>query len=93
MPTANTSPEVQREAWVTIPTEADVRAQLPPGATYPYDFGFLPAMGRLIRTHPRIAQAWVKLFGEIMWSPESVLSRQEREMIAAVAAAAQDCHY
>jgi uncharacterized peroxidase-related enzyme len=28
-----------------------------------------------------------------MWSPDSVLSRQEREMIAAVAAAAQDCHY
>lgn len=82
-----------REAWVNIPSEADVRAQLPPGSRYPYDFGFLPAMGRLIRTHPRIAQAWVKLFGEIMWSSESVLSRQEREMIAGVAAAAQDCHY
>ena len=50
-------------------------------------------MGRLIRTHPRIAQTWSKLFSEIMWSPESVLSRQEREMIAGVAAAAQDCHY
>ena len=82
-----------REAWVNIPSEADVRAQLPSGSRYPYDFGFLPAMGRLIRTHPRIAQAWVKLFGEIMWSPESVLSRQEREMIAGVAAAVQDCHY
>jgi alkylhydroperoxidase/carboxymuconolactone decarboxylase family protein YurZ len=81
------------EAWVTILSEEAVRATLPPGAKYPYDFGFLPAMGRLIRTHPRIAQAWVKLFGEIMWSPESVLSRQEREMIAGVAAAAQDCHY
>ncbi|MBM4258043.1 MAG: hypothetical protein FJ147_19385 [Deltaproteobacteria bacterium] len=82
-----------REAWVNIPSEADVRAQLPPGSKYPYDFGFLPAMGRLIRTHPRIAQTWVGLFREIMWSPESVLTRQEREMIAAVAAGAQDCHY
>jgi Carboxymuconolactone decarboxylase family len=93
MATASKSPEARREAWVTIPTEADVRAQLPPGSRYPYDFGFLPAMGRLIRTHPRIAQTWSKLFSEIMWSPESVLSRQEREMIAGVAAAAQDCHY
>ena len=82
-----------REAWVTIPSEEATRTQLPPGSRYPYDFGFIPAMGRLIRIHPRIAQAWVKLFGEIMWSPESVLSRQEREMITGVAAAAQDCHY
>ena len=66
-----------REAWVTIPSEEATQVQLPPGSRYPYDFGFLPAMGRLIRTHPRIAQAWVKLFGEIMWSLESVLSRQE----------------
>ncbi len=93
MPATNAPPEALREAWVNIPSEAEVRAQLPPGSRYPYDFGFLPAMGRLIRTHPRIAQAWVKLFGEIMWSPESVLSRHERETIAAVAAAAQDCHY
>ena len=82
-----------REAWLTIPTEAEVRAQLPPGRTYPYDFGFLPAMGRLLRTHGRIGGAFLKLFGEIMWTPESPLSRGEREMIAAVAAAAQDCHY
>jgi hypothetical protein len=82
-----------REAWVSIPSEEAVRAQLPPGRTYPYDFGFLPAMGRLLRTHGRIGGAFLKLFGEIMWTPESVLSRGEREMIAAVAAAAQDCHY
>ena len=81
------------EAWVAIPSEAELRAQLPPGRAYPYDFGFLPAMGRLLRTHGRIGGAFLKLFGEIMWTPESVLSRGEREMIAAVTAAAQDCHY
>lgn len=84
---------MSREAWVAIPSEETVRAALPPGAKYPYDFGFLPAMGRLIRTHQRIGAAWLPLFREIMWSSDSVLSRQEREMIAAVAAAAQDCHY
>ncbi|MEW6300809.1 MAG: carboxymuconolactone decarboxylase family protein [Thermodesulfobacteriota bacterium] len=82
-----------REAWVAIPSEDEVRAQLPPGRAYPYDFGFLPAMGRLLRSHGRIGQAFLKLFGEIMWTPEGHLTRREREMIAAVAAAAQDCHY
>lgn len=82
-----------REAWVTIPTEAELRAQLPPGRAYPYDFGFLPAMGRLLRTHGRIGKAFMQLFSEIMWAPEGALSRQEREMIAGVAAAAQDCYY
>lgn len=82
-----------REAWVAIPSEVEVRAQLPPGTVYPYDFGFLPAMGRLLRAHPRIGQAFLSLFREIMWTPAGHLTRREREMIAAVAAAAQDCHY
>lgn len=82
-----------REAWVSIPTEAELRPHMPPGKSYPYDFGFLPAMGRLLRMHGRIGKAFLQLFSEIMWSAESRLSRQEREMIAGVAAAAQDCHY
>jgi len=93
MPATNQKETTVREAWVSIPSEAEIRAQLPPGRAYPYDFGFLPAMGRLLRTHQRIGGAFLKLFGEIMWTPESYLSRGEREMIAAVAAAAQDCHY
>ena len=93
MSAANTKEQTVREAWVVIPSEAELRAQMPPGRVYPYDFGFLPAMGRLLRTHQRIGGAFLKLFSEIMWTPEAYLSRQEREMIAAVAAAAQDCHY
>lgn len=93
MAATSTSKRTVREAWVTIPSEAELRAQMPPGRAYPYDFGFLPAMGRLLRTHQRIGGAFLKLFSEIMWTPEGHLSRREREMIAAVAAAAQDCHY
>jgi len=93
MSATNQKETTVREAWITIPSEAEIRAKMPPGRVYPYDFGFLPAMGRLLRTHPRIGGAFLKLFGEIMWTPESCLSRGEREMIAAVAAAAQDCHY
>lgn len=93
MSTKNASKKAGQEAWVAIPSEAEVRAQMPPGRLYPYDFGFLPAMGRLLRTHPRIGGPFMALMNEIMWTPESCLSRGEREMIAAVTAAAQDCHY
>ena len=40
------------EAWVSIPTEAERRAQIPQGTPASgYDFGFLPAMGRLLSAH------------------------------------------
>jgi hypothetical protein len=81
------------EAWVQLASEEQVRAQIPPDAKYPYDFGFIPAMARLIRTHPRIGPAFGALFALVMFSPEGRLDRREREMVAAVAAAAQDCHY
>ena len=78
------------EAWVRIPSEAET--QLPPGASGPYDFGFIPAMGRLLATHDRIGPAFMALYRQIMFEPGH-LSRQEKEMVAAVTAAAQDCHY
>jgi hypothetical protein len=37
------------DAWVALPGEAQVRAVMPPGS--PYDFGFLPAMARLVMAH------------------------------------------
>ena len=41
------SQEKIREAWVSIPTEEELRASLPPGARAGnYDFGYLPAMGQ-----------------------------------------------
>ena len=81
------------EAWVTIPSESDLRPLMPAGAKHPYDFGFLPGMMRLIIAHGRIGRAFGACFSEIMFSPEGRLNRREREMIAAVTAAAQDCHY
>ena len=82
-----------REAWVDLPTEDEFRADLPPDRQYHYDFGFIPAMARLIARHERIAPAFGKLVRELMWSSEGVLPRRECEMVAAVAAGAQDCHY
>ena len=65
----------------------------PRPADHPYNFGAPTAMGRLLSAHPRIGPAFQQLFGAIMFAPESALSRQEREMIAAVAASAQFCFY
>jgi len=81
------------DAWVELPSEAQMRALIPPNTKFPYDFGFLPAMMRLIMAHARIGPAFGSLFAQIMFSPQGALDRREREMVAAVAAAAQDCHY
>ena len=86
--TAQTVPE----AWVRIPTEEEMRANTPPGQTGAYQFGFIPAMGLLLAAHDQIAPAFFNLYRQIMFAPGH-LSRKEREMIAGVAASAQDCHY
>ena len=78
------------DAWVDMPSEDAIRAFMRSG--HVYDFGFLTAMQRLIMSHLRIAPFFGALFQQIMFEPGG-LSRREREMVAAVAAAAQDCHY
>ena len=80
------------EAWVSIPTDEERRAQMSPGPRRGYDYGFVPAMGRLLAAHPSISPLFSALFRQLMFEPGH-LGRQEREMIAAIAAAAQDCHY
>jgi uncharacterized peroxidase-related enzyme len=58
----------------------------------PYDYGFVGEMSVLMKAHPLIGPALAELFMPVMFAP-GALARPEREMIAAVAAAAQDCHY
>jgi len=58
----------------------------------PYNFGYRSEMGTLLSAHPRIGPAFWALFSEIMFTP-GALTRAKREMLAAVAAAAQDFHY
>jgi alkylhydroperoxidase/carboxymuconolactone decarboxylase family protein YurZ len=87
------SQENGREAWVSIPTEAEHRASLPQSARGGnYDFGYLPAMGRLQARHKDIGPLFGALYRQVMFGPGE-LDRREREMVAAVAAAAQDCRY
>ena len=79
-----------RDAWIEMPSEDQVRGARPSGG--PYDFGFVPAMGRLLLSHPRIGPSFGQLFSEIMFEP-GFLSRRERELVAAIASAGQDCFY
>ena len=77
------------ESWLDLPSEKEVRAR---GDKSIYDFGRIPAMAKLIDAHPRIGPRFGALYMEIMFR-EGSLTRTEREMVAAVAAAAQDCVY
>ena len=81
-----------KEAFVELLSPAEAEAHFRPGTRNPYDFGFVPAMTRLILSHPEIGQHFRPLYAQIMFKPGH-LSRPEREMVAAVAAAAQDCFY
>jgi hypothetical protein len=78
------------DAWVVLPGEQDLR-QLGLGGD-PYDLGFLPAMMRLVAAHPQLGAHFGGLFTQVMFGP-GMLNRAEREMVAAVASAAQDCFY
>ncbi len=59
---------------------------------HPYNFGQVANMSRLLMTHPDIGHKFGALFSQIMFEPGQ-LDRAEREMVAAVAAGAQDCFY
>lgn len=77
------------DAWVEMPTQEQIYELF---REAPYDFGFVPAMARLVMSHLRIAPHFGALFNQIMFEP-GALERTEREMVAAVASAAQDCFY
>lgn len=82
----------RRDAWIAIPSEGEIRARMQPGRRHGYDFGFVAGMSRLIAAHDRIGPAFGALYTQVMFAP-GCLDRREREMVAAVTAAAQDCHY
>jgi len=80
------------DAWITLPTPAEIRARSNPDARPLYDFGFVGMMSRLLAAHPRIGPAFAGFYRAVMFDSQ-VLSRQECELVAAVATTAQDCTY
>jgi alkylhydroperoxidase/carboxymuconolactone decarboxylase family protein YurZ len=88
------APTEPRDAWIGLVPRDELARQAAanPNARSLYDFGFVANMARLMRTHPRMAATWGPHFLSVM-GEGGALSRQEKEMVAGVAAAAQDCHY
>ena len=80
------------DAFIALPTDDQMRAQGYGTRPHPYDFGFIPGMRGCARRTRASRPRWGDLFREIMFAPGD-LTRAEREMIAAVASAAQDCTY
>lgn len=79
--------------FITLPTPDELRARATgPMPASSYNFGIVSGMGSLLAAHPRIGPAMQRAFAEIMFAP-GALDRAEREMVAAVASAAQDCEY
>ena len=69
-------------AWVELP---------PPDEGFRYH-GVDTNMARLAAAHQRIGALFGALFVETMFG-EGVLAYEERELVAGVASAAQDCFY
>ncbi len=73
--------------------EGDAWIELPPRNESGFRYhGVVTNMGRLIAAHPRIGARLGALFVETMFA-DGVLAYEERELVAAVAAGAQDCVY
>lgn len=76
------------DAWVELPPR-----ELLHELGVPLYHGFIPQMYRLVAAHPRVAPRFAALTNEVMRGEPSALSISERELVAAVTAAAQDCFY
>jgi len=85
-----------KRAWIALPSEEEILAQMPPGYKHRYDelvdYGEMSGMTLLGGSHPHIGPVFKALSRTIMFG-DGKLSRAERETVAAVTAAAQDCHY
>ena len=84
--------EDPQQAFIRLPTPEDLRARPDGPKPSSYNFGYASGMGRLLAAHKRIGKAMQATCYEIMFAP-GALDRAEREMVAAVASAAQDCEY
>jgi hypothetical protein len=90
-----TAMDENQDAFISLPSDEEMLARRKPGASGmkpTYDFGFAGGMSRLLAAHERIGKAMQGAFYEIMFAP-GALTRAEREMLAAVASAAQDSEY
>lgn len=83
--------EENAESWIELAGIEFTREQLKK-RDVSYDEDCVANMSRLLAAHTAIGPLFSHLYDEIMDGP-GTLSRREREMLATVTAAAQDCFY
>ena len=83
--------EEHAEPWIDLADIEFTRDQLRK-RDVSYDGDYVPNMSRLLAAHTDIGPHFSQLYDQVMKRPGQ-LSPREREMIATVTAAAQDCFY
>ena len=82
-----------RISWLRVPGEQEVPPEVAEIWEAPREkLGFVPNVLRIFALRPRHLLGWWSYYDELLRG-ESGLTRAEREMIAVVVSAANDCHY
>ena len=85
----------QPSAWVRVPEESEVRQDVRDlFAKFREKTGFVPNVARNFALMPEHFMRWFRYYDYLMRNEEpGLLSRKEREMIAVVVSAANQCEY
>jgi uncharacterized peroxidase-related enzyme len=90
---ARTESETARIAWLHVPAEGEVPAEVRALWAKPLErLGFVPNVLRVFALRPNHLLAWWAYYDELLRG-ESGLTKAQREMIAVVVSAANRCHY
>ena len=82
-----------RISWLRVPDETEVPAEVLEIWSGPREkLGFVPNVLRIFALRPRHLVGWWRYYDELLRG-DSGLTRAQREMIAVVVSAANDCHY
>ena len=83
----------KRLAWLRVPADHEVPDEVKEVWREPSEkLGFVPNVLRIFALRPAHLLGWWHYYDELLRG-ESGLSRAQREMIAVVVSAANDCHY
>ena len=83
----------ERISWLSVPGEEEAPPEVAEIWSGPREkLGFVPNVLRIFALRPRHLLGWWGYYDELLRG-ESGLTRAQREMIAVVVSAANDCHY
>ncbi len=85
--------KTERVAWIRTAGEAEATGYVKNlYESFKKQRGWIPNILKSTTIRPDITRGWVPFFNTLMYGP-SGLKRTQREMIAVVVSAANDCYY